>query len=137
MHLTTAFTLLAGTVASVSAAALVPKDTSEFTLTAQNPGTVIHDRALIASQGRLWLSRAWSKQDASCKWDQEKPPAEGAILFLKGDELFLYGGREESHQQLALDPKEDGTFSRLVFFFFHLSSYNSLMETYPDLLTHT
>ncbi|KAK4142442.1 uncharacterized protein C8A04DRAFT_29890 [Dichotomopilus funicola] len=117
MQLTTLFTLLAGTVASVSAAALVPKDTSpEFNLFVHQPDAEIHGRPLIASKSRLWISPSWTKQDARCRWGQGQP-AEGnaAVLFREDDKLFLYGVEEDSQQQLALNPKENGQDNLLYF----------------------
>ncbi|KAH6626593.1 hypothetical protein B0J18DRAFT_144175 [Chaetomium sp. MPI-SDFR-AT-0129] len=110
MQLTTLFTLLAGTVASVSAAALVPReDPSDFSLTVHKPDSPLHGRALIASESRLWISTSWSKRQALCRWGEGKrPDGDGATFSLDGDKLFLYGIGGQPFQQLGLDPKEDG-----------------------------
>ncbi|KAK4146367.1 uncharacterized protein C8A04DRAFT_25877 [Dichotomopilus funicola] len=119
MHLTTAFTILTSTAASVSAAALTPKGTAaeatdgKFNLRALRPGGPIDMKFINASKDKLWLSLPEDKHDEQCNGGELTAGA--AVLFVQDQQLFLYGGETDSHQQVAIDLSPEGH-GRLLYF---------------------
>lgn len=109
MHLTTVFTLLAGTVASVSGTTLAPKakGPEKFNLFVQRSILPpLNGRPITASGNKLRVSLFGSDTDSRC---ENGPPAEGAAtLFVQYQALFLYGGEYGSFQQVGVDRSEDG-----------------------------
>ncbi|KAH6626604.1 hypothetical protein B0J18DRAFT_408896 [Chaetomium sp. MPI-SDFR-AT-0129] len=103
----TALTLLAGAVASVSAAALAPKDTSaasatsdKFTLFAKSDSQLIDGKPIQARDNRMWLSLPPGGQKARCGPSTPDPGV--ATLFIKDRELFLWGDEGHSHQKFGV-----------------------------------
>ncbi|KAH6626579.1 hypothetical protein B0J18DRAFT_455786 [Chaetomium sp. MPI-SDFR-AT-0129] len=100
----TALSLLAS-VASVSAAALTPKDTNElfenkFTLVAERRGAPFDGQFVTASKSSLRLLVPSEKRDAQCTKGSGDQPA---VLIRKHHELFLYNSDEDFPQQLAVN----------------------------------
>ncbi|KAH6626591.1 hypothetical protein B0J18DRAFT_425190 [Chaetomium sp. MPI-SDFR-AT-0129] len=105
MQLTTIFTLLAGTTATVSAVVLTPRATSRnFILRVQDDQPGLRGQVLSASKSRLWVSLPEDKQDAQCEKGPEAGWIKGAAaLFLRDSELFLYGGGDHAVQKFGVD----------------------------------
>ncbi|KAK4142441.1 uncharacterized protein C8A04DRAFT_29889 [Dichotomopilus funicola] len=114
MQLTTLLALLTSVMASVPAAALAPKAEGadwtgpKFSLVALRPGTAIHEKDITASNSQLWVSRPGGQQGAQCNNGQGTASGNNTMttLFIKDNELLLYGGDENSHQQFAVDTEK-------------------------------
>ncbi|KAK4142458.1 uncharacterized protein C8A04DRAFT_29907 [Dichotomopilus funicola] len=90
MQLTTTFTLLTSLAASVSAAALAPRDTSGiFSLLALHPNLPFNGQLVTASKSGLWLLVPPDQRDAQCYG--RAPPNLPAVFTHDGDEVRLYG----------------------------------------------
>ncbi|KAK4142437.1 uncharacterized protein C8A04DRAFT_29885 [Dichotomopilus funicola] len=125
----TVLTVLAGAVASVSAAGLTPKATvSTFHLVARDlTNSPIDKKVIRAKDSQLWVGLHVGEQGADC--DKNTPSSERATFFLKDDELFLYGGEEDSHQQFGLDISLEDD-ENLEYFNNTLGNPNELVETH-------
>ncbi|KAH6626576.1 hypothetical protein B0J18DRAFT_477350 [Chaetomium sp. MPI-SDFR-AT-0129] len=99
----TALTLLAGAVASVSAAALAPrcKTGGTFTLIAWKEGSPIDGKTISATHSKLWVARPDRGPDERCH--DGKLDNGAAVFLLSGREVLLYGGSDGvSTQTLAV-----------------------------------
>lgn len=109
----TAPTILAGAVASVSAAALASRDlVTTYTLTVESDDPTFKKGIISASQGKLWVSLPDNVKDAVCGEDPDETLEHGvAKVFLIADELFLYNRVSEFYQMFAVDKVAPGRFS--------------------------
>lgn len=108
----TAFALLAGAIASVSATpAAAQTGVKKFSLAALRAGTPVHTGILSATKNKLYVSLPKDKQDAQCS---DKLAHDSATLYVQDGELFLYGGEGKDKQQFVVDQSGMGMLSRSI-----------------------
>ncbi|KAH6619322.1 hypothetical protein B0J18DRAFT_241197 [Chaetomium sp. MPI-SDFR-AT-0129] len=97
----TAFALLAGAIASVTATGTnAQAGARKFSLVALHSGTKIHSSNLSATKNKLFVSLPKDRQDAQCSDNQVH---DRATLYVADGELFLYNGEGKEQQKFVVD----------------------------------